>query len=487
MEILELGATQLSEQIKKGHVSSEEVCRSFLERIDTQNPKLNAFLEMNPQAIEEAKKKDAQPNKQGRLFGVPIAVKDNFCVKGMKTTAASKILGNFEPPYTAFCIEKLQQEGAIILGKTNLDEFAMGSSNENSAFGVCGNPWGEDLVPGGSSGGSASAVAAGLAPLSVGSDTGGSVRQPASFCGVVGIKPSYGLVSRFGMIAFASSLDQAGTFGRSVYDAALALDCMIAKDHRDETNVKARESLNIEEKLPSLSDLKIGLPKEYMEADLQEEVRQQVSKLIDELKSAGANIVPVELPHTKYAIPVYYLVAASEASSNLSRYDGIRYGLRVQENQEGQPITNLAEFYKATRSEGFGDEVKRRILLGTFALSAGSYSEYFEKACRVRRLIAQDFTEAFEKCDLILGPVSTSTAFKKGEKISDPVSMYNNDILTTPANLAGLPSMSLPIGLDDQRRPIGLQLIAPAFEDRAMIQWARHIESIVDFKEVPPA
>ena len=471
MNILSLSATNIPEMIRTKKASAREICEVYLKRVEQLNPKLNAFLRTHDEALAVADKIDQSKTKEGKLLGIPIAVKDNFCVEGAKTTAASRILENFKPPYTAHSIARLQAEGAIIIGKTNLDEFAMGSSNENSYFGACKNPWDVERVPGGSSGGSAVSVAARLAPIAIGSDTGGSIRQPASFCGVVGIKPTYGSVSRFGMIAFASSLDQAGTFAKTVDEAALALDVMIDNDSRDATNVKSPFSSLLSNSMKDLRGVRVGLAKEYLEANVSEDIKNKINDLVKELKSAGAEIIEVSLPHTEYAIPVYYLVAASEASSNLSRYDGVRYGLRDIEQENGRPVKDLAEFYKSTRSRGFGDEVKRRILLGTFSLSAGYYDAFYTKACRVRRLISNDFSDAFKKCEFIIGPVSTDTAFKIGEKTNDPLAMYYNDILTTPANLAGLPTMSLPVGLDGKSLPIGLQIIAPAFCDDKMISF----------------
>ncbi len=479
----EYSVKQIAEKVRKREISAQSMVSDLLRTIEPINTKLNAVLEVNQQAIQQAQRVDAGDFDQGRLTGIPILVKDNFCIKGMKATAASRILENFLPPYTAHCISRLQAEGAIVLGKTNMDEFAMGSSNENSYFGPCKNPWDLSRVPGGSSGGSAAAVAASMAPLSIGSDTGGSIRQPASFCGVVGIKPTYGAVSRFGMIAFASSLDQAGTFGRRVEDAALALEVMIDCDSRDSTNISCPfQSLSVSEK-QNLKGTRVGIPKEYMAAELDEDLKRALENLFTKLKTEGCDVVEVDLPHTDYAIPVYYLIAASEASSNLSRYDGVRYGLRDLSSPDGEPLQGLSDFYKRTRSFGFGDEVKRRILLGTFSLSAGYFDAFYTKACQVRRLISQDFTKAFEKCDFLLGPVSTAPAFKMGDKVNDPIAMYYNDILTTPASLAGLPSLSLPLGLSHKSLPLGLQLIAPAFQDDKMIMFANTLEELIEFKE----
>lgn len=475
------GVEEIATKVKSRELMATHLVEKCFERIKRIDPKLNSILATVDSALDRARTLDRASDRKGKLYGVPFLVKDNFCVRSVKTTAASKILGNFISPYTAHCIERLESEGAIILGKTNMDEFAMGSSNENSAFGVCRNPWNQEYVPGGSSGGSAAAVASSLAPVSIGSDTGGSIRQPASFCGVVGIKPSYGLVSRYGLIAFASSLDQAGPLAKSVRDAALFLEVMVHKDRRDGTNIE--KSIFWDQ--PVNSKIKVGIPKEYMSAELEVSVRNTIENVFDRLKQRGCELIEIELPHTKYAIPVYYMVAASEASSNLSRYDGVRYGLRDIETDRGHGVNDLSEFYKLTRSRGFGEEVKRRILLGTFSLSAGYSDEYYIKACQVRRLISNDFAEAFAKCDFILGPVSSTPAFKVGEKTSDPLSMYDNDILTVPANLAGLPAMSLPVGLSDENRPIGLQIIAPSFQDAQMIKFAEQIESMIGFQGEP--
>jgi aspartyl-tRNA(Asn)/glutamyl-tRNA(Gln) amidotransferase subunit A len=469
-------AKEIIHKIKSKEVSAVEITEQCLESIKKSNDSINALLWLNEKAQEQARRVDEGAAPQGRLRGVPIVVKDNFCIKGTPTTAASRMLENFVAPYTAHCIQRLLDEGAILIGKSNMDEFAMGSSNENSYFGACKNPINKDHVPGGSSGGSAAAVAAGFAPLSVGSDTGGSIRQPASFCGVVGIKPTYGSISRYGMIAFASSLDQAGPMAHNVDDAALVLDIMIDKDPRDSTNVvvpKANKPLH------SLKGCRVGLPKEYFDTPMSEDVKKALEKVCKDIKGAGGELIQVELPHTCYAIPVYYLVASSEASSNLSRYDGVRYGLRDIEKNSGPRVKDLEEFYTLTRSRGFGDEVKRRILLGTFSLSAGYCEAFYTKACQVRRRIYEDFEQAFQVCDLIIGPVSTDTAFKIGEKTQDPLAMYANDSLTTPASLAGLPSMSLPCGRDRVGLPIGLQIIAPPFRDGDMVTFAKSLEELI--------
>jgi aspartyl-tRNA(Asn)/glutamyl-tRNA(Gln) amidotransferase subunit A len=466
----------LRNQMLAGEVSAEKVCQSYLDQIQATNPGLNAYCYVHELALERARQLDKQKERKGRLWGVPVAVKDNFCVSDMPCTASSRMLENFVPPYTAHCVQLWEQEGAVIVGKTNMDEFGMGSSNETSYWGPTKNPWNQDCVPGGSSGGSAAAIASGLALAALGSDTGGSVRQPASFCGVVGIKPTYGSISRYGLIAFASSLDQAGVFAGSVADAALALDPLIAKDPKDATNVERQVgSVLTESDGCRLKGVRLGLPKEFFERDLEPDLRQQIQNLMDQLKQEGAELIEVSLPHSSLAIPVYYVVAACEASSNLARYDGVRYGYRSQ--SEGG-TNDLNEFYIRNRSEAFGEEVKRRILLGTFALSADSYDSFYKRASQVRRLIAQDFIHSFQQCDFIMGPVATSAAFPLGGKIKDPIAMYDNDIFTTPASLAGLPCMSLPIGLNSNSLPLGIQLIAPSFQEDKMLALAQSLENI---------
>lgn len=471
---------ELATAIQTKTVSAEEVCQNYLDKIQGDGRQLNAFLETSDKALERARFLDQQKEKKGSLWGVPVAIKDNFCVQGMKTTAASNILKNFIAPYTAHCVARLESEGALVIGKTNMDEFGMGSSNENSIFGPCKNPWDTTRVSGGSSGGSAVAVAAQMAPLALGSDTGGSVRQPASFCGVVGVKPTYGSISRYGLIAFASSLDQTGVFAHNVDDAALALDIMIDKDPRDSTNVPRSQGPLSKVEKASATGLRIGVPRDFMERSLDPVLKKQIEELISKLKDQGSVIETIELPCSSHAIPVYYIVAACEASSNLSRYDGVRFGLRETADSKKDTL-NLSELYRKTRSEGFGEEVKRRILLGTFALSADSYDSFYKRASQVRRLIADDFKEAFTKCDLILGPVTTGAAFSIGEKIQDPVSMYDNDIFTTPASLVGLPCMSIPLGLDAQSMPLGVQIMAPSFFDEQMISFAKLVEELCAF------
>lgn len=484
MSDIELSLTQLSNKIKSGELTSEKLCQTYVDRIQKINPQLNAVVNLRKDWQELASKKDKESNKKGRLYGIPFAVKDIFCTKDLKTTAASNILGEFSPPYTATCVEDLEKEGAIIIGKTNMDEFAMGSSNETSSYGDCKNPWDTTKVPGGSSGGSASAVAAGLTPASLGSDTGGSIRQPSSFCGIVGVKPTYGSISRYGMIAFASSLDQAGPMARSVEDCSLLLDIMIRKDDRDATNVPRQVGSLENLQATNLKGKKLGLPKQFFEFEINSEVKKNFDQIIELLKKEGAEIVEIDLPHTKYAVPVYYMVATSEASSNLARYDGVRYGIRETKGADGLPVSELKDFYSMTRSKGFGEEVQRRILLGTFALSSGYYDDYYIKACQVRRKIALDFKQAFAKCDWIVSPVAATTAFGLKEKISDPIAMYNNDIFTTSASLAGIPAMSLPTSLDSNKLPMGLQIMAPSFTEDKLLSMALTVEKLLNFKEV---
>ncbi len=473
--LIEKSAIEIAKEIKERKLSALEVCETFYNHCKEENQKTNALIRLDERALEKAKLIDEGKVTSGELLGVPIVVKDNFCIKGRETSACSKILEGFVSPYTAHCIERLEKQGAIVIAQSNMDEFAMGSSNETSAYGPCKNPIDLTRVPGGSSGGSAAAVAQKMAPISVGSDTGGSIRQPASFCGVTGIKPTYGAVSRYGMIAFASSLDQAGPLARNVNDAALALKIMIGKDVRDSTNIDFDFKSHKETKNKKY---KVGIIKEFFESDLQPEIKNGLDNMLKMFKDKGWEVVEVEIPHTRFAIPVYYLIAASEASSNLSRYDGIRYGLRDINIDDGRSVNELKEFYKLTRSRGLGNEVKRRILLGTFALSAGYYDEFYIKACRVRRLIFDDFQKAFQKCDHIVGPVTTHTAFKINEKNDDPIKMYNNDILTVPASLSGLPCMSLPMGKDDLGLPFGAQIISPQFEDSKMIEFASQVEQL---------
>lgn len=485
MDVLKSTVKDLRDGIKAKKFSSVEVTQQYLNQIEKWNPKINAYITLNETALAQAKKVDEAMarGEAGALAGVPIAIKDMFCTKGIRTTAASKILGDFIPPYSATVVERLEAAGMINLGKTNQDEFAMGSSSETSAFGISRNPWNLDCVPGGSSGGSAAAVAAGMAPASLGTDTGGSIRQPASFCGIVGIKPTYGRVSRYGIVAFASSLDQAGPMAKTVQDAALILEAMAGRDQRDSTTSSQRVPKWSEQINKNLKGLKVGLPKEYFSDRLQPETRAAVDRAIEMVRKAGAETVEVSLPLTEMAVSIYYLVCTSEASSNLARYDGVRFGYRADFSQH--PAEDLAEFYCRTRGEGFGSEVKRRIILGTYALSSGYYDAYYKKACQVRRLMRQQFLDVFKTCDVIMSPVTTSPAFKLNERISDPLEMYLNDIYTTSANLVGIPGISVPAGLSSNKLPIGVQVLSSHFQEQHLFNVGSVIEESLAPKELP--
>jgi len=474
--ISELTLKKIVDGIKKKEFSSEEVTNSFVEN-SKKSKKLNTYItECFDEALKAAKKFDKKKDFSGLLSGVPIAVKDLFCTKNVKTTAGSKILNNFIPTYESTVTNNLWSQGAFLLGKLNCDEFAMGSSNETSYFGNVINPYGEKLVPGGSSGGSASALSAGLTPATIGTDTGGSIRQPASFTGTVGLKPTYGRCSRWGIVAFASSLDQAGPMTKNVEDCALLLQAMSGHDPKDSTSIDKKVddySLKLSDKVKGL---KIGIPKEYRVENMPNEIDIIWKKGIDYLKDAGAIIKNISLPHTMYALPAYYIVAPAEASSNLARYDGVKYGHRAKGK-------NLIEMYENTRSEGFGDEVKRRILIGTYVLSSGYYDAYYLKAQKVRQLIKNDFDKAYEDVDAILTPSTPSSAFKIGDKSDDPVSMYLNDIFTVPVNLSGLPAISVPAGYDKNNLPLGLQLIGKAFDEQTILNLSLAIEKRANLKK----
>lgn len=474
LNLLEAKASEIVSKVKAQEISAQEVLKFFMDRSKRLNGELNAFVSFNENALKEAEaidQKISNGEDPGILAGLPVGLKDLLNKTGTKTTAASKILENYESPYDATAVERLEAQGAIILGKTNLDEFAMGSSNENSYFGQVKNPWDVKKVPGGSSGGSAAAVAARMVPVSIGTDTGGSIRQPASFCGVVGIKPTYGSVSRYGVVAFASSLDQVGPMGTYVEDCELVLRAIAGHDPKDATTAeKPVEDYLF--KTNSLEGLRVGLPKEYFDESLNKDKKQKIESYISLLKANGVEFIEIDLPNLPYAIPTYYVVASSEASSNLSRYDGVRYGYR-SENAH-----TLQDLYVNSRSESFGEEVKRRIMLGTFALSSGYYDAFYKKARQVRALIQKDFLEAFQKCDLILSPVTRNTAFKMGEKIDDPLEMYKNDIYTISANLAGIPGLAVPADYDEQGMPFGIQIQAPHFEEARIFCLARAIEEV---------
>lgn len=467
-------------------VSSEEVVKFFLDRIEKYDKDLNSFVEVSSQAINQARKQD-EKRKQGqglKLLGLPIGIKDLLCTKDLRTTAASRMLENFIPPYSATVVERLEAQGAVVLGKLNQDEFAMGSSSENSYFGATKNPWNKEYVPGGSSGGSAAAVAAGLVPASIGTDTGGSIRQPASFCGIVGFKPTYGRVSRYGIIAFASSLDQAGPMTRSVKDAALISEVISGFDPMDSTTSEKEVPSWSTQLSSNLKGKKVGLIKEFVDSEIDPDVRVQIQRATDMLKEAGAEICTVSLPQTKLSIPVYYMVATSEASSNLARYDGVRFGYRS--NFDESPATSLEEFYCRNRGEGFGSEVKRRIMLGTYALSSGYYDAYYKKAGQIRRLLSEEFLRAFSEVDVLLSPVTSSPAFKIGDRVSDPLAMYLNDIFTTSTNLVGVPGISVPMGLSQKGLPIGVQLMTAPFCEQGLFDAALSIEERAEWKERLP-
>ncbi len=460
------------EAIGAGTTTARSVTEAALSRIEALNPRLNAFLTVTADAaLAQADETDARV-RSGEplrpLDGIPVAIKDNLVLQDVRTTCGSRILENYRPPYTATAVARLRDAGAVIVGKTNCDEFAMGSSNENSAFGPVRNPWDEDRVPGGSSGGSAVAVASGMAMIALGSDTGGSIRQPASLCGVVGLKPTYGRISRYGLVAFGSSLDQIGPFAASVGDVAIALGVMAGRDERDSTSSEAV--------VPDFKDLdagagglRVGVPREFFADGLSAGTREKVEEGIDRLRSQGAIIVDVSLPHMKYATACYYIVATAEASSNLARFDGVRYGYRAEGAEE------LRQMYMRSRAEGFGAEVKRRIMLGTYVLSSGYYDAYYDKALRVRTLIERDFRTAFADCDVVVTPTSPTTAFRLGEKMEDPLQMYLSDVYTITANLAGIPAVSVPCGMAEGL-PVGLQILAPHFGERVMLRAARALE-----------
>ena len=478
---------QLGDMLQAKKISSVELTQSFLDRIHQYNPNINAYIALDEsKTLSQAKMADARiaAGNAAPLTGIPIAQKDIFCAKGWQTTCGSKMLANFIAPYDAHVISQFDAAGAVNLGKTNMDEFAMGSSNETSYFGGVKNPWSFDRVPGGSSGGSAAAVAARLCAAATGTDTGGSIRQPASLCGFTGLKPTYGIVSRFGMIAFASSLDQAGPMAKSAEDCALMMNVMAGFDERDSTSLNREKEDYTRSLNQPLAGLKIGLPKEFFAEGLDASVGKVIETAIAEYKKLGAEIVEISLPNTGLSIPVYYVLAPAEASSNLSRYDGVRYGHRAAE------YTDLMDMYNKSRAEGFGAEVKRRILIGTYVLSAGYYDAYYLKAQQIRRLIAQDFVEAFKQCDVIMGPAAPSTAFKAGEKVDDPVAMYLQDIYTISTNLAGLPGMSVPAGFaqsdDGKQLPVGLQIIGNYFDEARMLNIAHQYQQVTDWHQAMP-
>jgi aspartyl-tRNA(Asn)/glutamyl-tRNA(Gln) amidotransferase subunit A len=474
---------QLSAALRSKKISSVELTQLYLRRIAALNPKLNAYITVNEEtSLSQARAADDRlaQSQAHALTGIPIAQKDIFCATGWRTTCGSKMLSNFISPYDAHVIEQFNRVGAINLGKTNMDEFAMGSSNETSHFGPVKNPWNPNAVPGGSSGGSAAAVSARLCAAATGTDTGGSIRQPAALCGISGLKPTYGVVSRYGMIAFASSLDQAGPMARSAEDLALLLNTMAGFDERDSTSLQ-REAEDYTRNLHKpLEGLRIGLPKEFFAEGLSADVAQAVEASIAEYKKMGASVIDISLPNSRLSIPVYYVLAPAEASSNLSRFDGVRYGYRAPE------YTNLADMYEKSRAQGFGEEVKRRIMIGTYVLSHGYYDAYYVQAQKIRRLIAQDFTEAFKQCDIIMGPTTPTSAFNLGEKNDDPVQMYLSDIYTIAVNLAGLPGMSIPAGFGGNGLPVGLHIIGNYFDEARMLNVAHQYQQVTDWHTRTP-
>jgi aspartyl-tRNA(Asn)/glutamyl-tRNA(Gln) amidotransferase subunit A len=474
--------TELSALLKAGEVSSVQLTEHFLARINSYNDKLNSFITVTQeQALAEAKRADdvIKKGKAGALTGIPIAHKDIFCTQGIKTSCGSKMLDNFISPYDATVVTKLKQAGVVTLGKTNMDEFAMGSSNETSYYGAVRNPWDIESVPGGSSGGSASAIAARLTPAATGTDTGGSIRQPAALCGITGIKPSYGRISRYGMIAFASSLDQAGPMAQSASDCALMLNVMAGFDEKDSTSIEKDVPDYSADLEKPLDGLRIGLPKEYFEKGLDSDVEAVIRVALDEYKNMGAELIDIELPNSDLSVPVYYVVAPAECSANLSRFDGVRYGYRCED-----PV-DLLDMYTRSRGEGFGDEVKRRIMVGTYALSSGYYDAYYLKAQRLRHAISDDFKKAYEKVDVIMGPTAPSTAFKIGEKSDDPISMYLSDIYTIAVNLAGLPGMSIPAGFSNGK-PVGLQITGNYFDESRLLNVAHQYQKNTDWHRAIP-
>jgi aspartyl-tRNA(Asn)/glutamyl-tRNA(Gln) amidotransferase subunit A len=482
--MIEKTATELIALQAGGQASAAEIADASLAAIGQREPKLQAFLHVDEGAVRaqaqaiDAKRRAGQP--LGKLAGVPVAVKDVLCTRGVRTTCASRMLEHFVPPYNAHAIERLLAEDAVIVGKTNMDEFAMGSSTENSAYQVTRNPWNQSCIPGGSSGGSAAAVAGGEAPLALGTDTGGSIRQPAALCGVVGLKPTYGRVSRYGLIAFASSLDQIGPFARSVGDAALLLEAIAGHDARDSTSVDSPVPPYARTVNDPIKGVRIGVPREFFGKGLDAEVEAAVRMALKEYEKLGATLVEISLPHSPSALAAYYIVAPAEASSNLARFDGMHFGHRTNQNAD------LIGTYSKSRGEGFGKEVQRRIMIGTYVLSSGYKDAYYVKALKVRRLVKHDFDDAFARCDVVMGPTTPTAAFAIGAKSDDPLAMYLSDVYTVSCNLAGLPGLSLPCGFTKTGLPIGLQLLAPPFEEEKLLRIARMFESATDWHERRP-
>ena len=473
MSLNELTIHELSELLRKGEITSSEIVQDVFERIENVDETIGAYLTtFKDNAFYEAQQLDKKRDFHHPLTGIPLAIKDIICTKGLRTTCGSKILENFIPPYNATVMEKLQSTGMIMVGKTNMDEFAMGSSNENSYFKVVKNPWDTTRIPGGSSGGSAAAVAANMCIAAIGSDTGGSIRLPASFCGIVGLKPTYGRVSRYGLVAYASSLDQIGPMVKDTEDAAILMNTISGYDPLDSTSGKVPVPDYTKALIDNIEGFILGIPREYFIDGMDEEVEVAIRSAINMLHACGAEIVEVSLPHTEYAVATYYLIAPAEASSNLARYDGIRYGFREKD------FDGIIDMYEETRSKGFGTEVKRRIMIGTYGLSAGYYDAYYRKASQVRTLIRRDFEEAFVKCDAIITPVAPSVAFKLGEKVGDPLMMYLTDIFTIPANLAGIPGITLSCGYSKEGMPIGMQILGSPFDEEKLFRIAYTYEQI---------
>ena len=484
MQLYELTAHELHEKLKVREITAVELTQSIYDHIDAVEEQTKGYITLTKEfALGQAETADAgfqRGDEMAPLAGIPTAIKDVICTKGILTTCGSRILGDFISPYDATVMTKLHQAGIVMVGKTNMDEFAMGSSTENSAYQTTRNPWDVETIPGGSSGGSAAVVAAGEAICSLGSDTGGSIRQPAALCGVVGMRPTYGRISRFGLVAFASSLDQIGPFSKDVTDCALMLNAICGHDPMDSTSANLPVPDFTKSLINDVQGVKIGIPKEYFIAGMDEEVEASVRNAIEELQSCGAIVEEISLPHTDYAIAAYYIIAPAEASANLARYDGVRYGFRAEDAEE------LIDMYKQTRSQGFGDEVKRRIMLGTYALSSGYYDAYYLKAQKVRTLIKSDFDKAFEKVDVIVTPTSPTPAFKIGERTADPLQMYLSDVMNTPSSLAGLPGISIPCGFTKSGLPIGLQLLAPPFEEEKIMRVAYTFEQNSDHHRKQP-
>lgn len=484
MELYRLTAHEAYDKLKKREVSSKELTEAVIKHIEDVETDIQSYIHIDIEgALKKADEVDhllAKGETIEPLGGLPIAIKDNMCTEGINTTCASRMLANFVPPYDATVVKKLKDRQAVILGKLNMDEFAMGSSTETSAFKKTKNPWDIRCVPGGSSGGSAAAVAADEAFFTLGSDTGGSIRQPASLCGVVGMKPTYGAVSRYGLVAFASSLDQIGPLAKDVTDCALALNAIVGHDPHDSTSVNRRYPDYVSALTNDVKGLKIGVPREYFESGVNGEVKSAVINAINLLKELGADYEDTSLPSTDYALSAYYLIASAEASSNLGRYDGVKYGYRSAQYED------MIDMYKKTRSEGFGNEVKRRIMLGTYALSSGYYDAYYLKALKVRTLITEEFKKAFDKYDVLIAPTSPTTAFKIGERINDPMAMYMSDVCTVPVNIAGLPAISVPCGFDSNGLPIGLQIIGKAFDEETILRVAYCFEQNTAFHKQKP-